>query len=249
MAGKKLLAAVAILCTTGAVASAQNDRSLHADDANRDGRVSRDEWRGRMSDFRELDRNRDGVLSGTELPGLTRRGSRDRGTLENGDIPARRGTENSAASKLDKDNSGVVEGYEWPYNADVFHQLDRDENSVLTADELRNISAATLRQLDRNRNGRLDADEWPGGYAQFERLDEDRDGKIGRNEYFQQGGEWQKRQRFDTWDRNRNGTIEADEWQAAPRLFRRLDADRDSRISWKEFIADTERYNPPYDWR
>lgn len=153
------------------------------------------------------------------------------------------------AGNLDKNRSGVVEGYEWPYNAEIFRQLDTDEDSVLSRDELRSLSAATLRDLDSNKNTRLDESEWPGGFAEYDRLDTNRDGRISQREYSQSGGEWQKRQRFDKWDTDRDGVIHSTEWKAAPRLFHRLDTDGDSKVSWNEFMADTESYRPPYNWR
>lgn len=55
-----------------------------------------------------------------------------------------------------------------------------------------------------NRNGRLDENEWGGRYADLKRLDANRDGKVTSNEYVEQGAAWQKRQRFDDWDTNRN---------------------------------------------
>jgi len=224
----------------GAVTLPAQYNETHPDDSDRDGTVSRREWRGDMGEFRRLDSNRDGALSGTEVPGMrntrNRRGERGRDASE-------------ATDKLDRNRTGVVEGYEWPYNADVFHKLDTDHDSVLSPDELRNITSVTLRELDKNRDGRLDDSEWPGGYADFNRLDRNRDGKVGSNEYFQGGGEFQKRQRFDNWDTNRNGIIESTEWKTAPKLFHRLDTDGDSRVSWDEFMADREHYSPPYDWR
>jgi hypothetical protein len=222
---------------------AQN-RINHPDDANGDGRISRSEWRGTSSEFRQLDANRDGVLSGTEIPGNR---SDDRGTIQ--DRPTGRTTGAAEVRKLDKNASGVVEGYEWPYNREVFHNLDTDANSVLSADEFRNISSATLKQLDRNGNGRLEPDEWPGGYAELSDLDADRDGRVSSKEYIERGSEWQRRRRFNNWDTNRNGMIDAAEWQSAPQLFRRLDANRDSQVTWEEFRADTEQYRPPYSWR
>ena len=38
-------------------------------DTNNDGRITRDEWRGNDTSFRNQDRNGDGVLSGSELQG------------------------------------------------------------------------------------------------------------------------------------------------------------------------------------
>src|SRR5688572_33355188 len=119
---------------------AQSDR-MHRDDANRDGMITRSEWRGRISEFRDLDLNRDGMLSGNEVPSNRRDGERNpddrRTSSRNSDESGQGGPER--AGKLDKNASGVVEGYEWPYNSAVFHKLDTDGDSVLSASELKNI--------------------------------------------------------------------------------------------------------------
>jgi Ca2+-binding EF-hand superfamily protein len=227
---------LSMLLFTAALAAPAQNRSSHRDDANGDGVISRSEWRGTMRAFRQYDQNQDGVLSGLEVPG-SNQGNRTRTS----DDPR------SSADRLDKNRSGVVEGYEWPYNRNVFHRLDRDGNSVLSPDELDRMSSATLNELDRNRNGRVDQDEWSGGFADFERLDNDRDGRVSSTEYYQRGGEWRRRQRFNTLDSNGNGIIESTEWKGDRKLFRRLDTDQNSTVSWQEFHSDTDRYlNPPY---
>jgi len=239
---KQTLSIGALLLAGAITLPAQNDR-LHVDDSNGDGTISRNEWRGSLRDFSDLDVNHDGILSGNEVPGSRRNGSRDWGTRSrSADTDARVG-------RLDQNASGRIEGYEWPYNSEVFHQLDTDRDSVLSPRELKSITSVGLEKLDKNRDGRLDTNEWPGGYADFERLDQNRDGKIAASEYFDRGGEWQRRQRFNNWDSNRSGIIESTEWKSAPELFHRLDRDRDSTVSWDEFMADKERYNPPYSWR
>jgi len=237
-----LILLAAVLFSSIFTVSAQNQRSPHPDDSNGDRRISRNEWRGSIEEFRQLDSNRDGVLSGTEIPQepLDNRTPRERGG---------RGQGNSEVRKLDKDASGVVEGHEWPYDPDIFHQLDADHNSVLSEDEFRNLSTVALKQLDVNRNGRLDENEWGDRYADLQRLDANRDGKVTSNEYVEEGSAWQKRQRFDGWDTNRNGVIDATEWKAAPQLFHRLDTNGDTKVSWDEFRADRDRYQPPYNWR
>jgi Ca2+-binding EF-hand superfamily protein len=228
-----------ILCFTACVIlPAQERRRTHPDDANGDGRISRSEWRGGAAEFQQRDINGDGFLSGTEIPS---------GQSNSIDERSGRSQGNAEMRKLDKNANGAVEGYEWPYNSDVFHRLDTDGNSVLTADELRNLPSVAQRELDQNPNERPNSRRTT--YPEFDRLDTNRDGRVTPEEYSQRGAEWQRRQRFDEWDTNRNGVIDSSEWNAAPQLFRRLDANRDSRVTWEEFRADTERYRPPYNWR
>lgn len=206
-------------------------------DENGDGTISRNEWRGNMRDFRSQDTNRDGMLSGNELPASMRRPAREAGRARN------------AVDKLDTNNNGTVDGYEWPYSSEVFTTLDSNRDQNLTAEELRNMQNVGIEQLDRNRNRRIDAEEWPGGYAQFDKLDQNGDGKISAQEYYQRGGEYQRRSRFDMWDTNRDGRVSSSEWKSTTPLFRRLDTDRDNVLSWDEFMANEDRYLTPDAWR
>ena len=130
---QKTFLAVALLFAAALTVTAQNRVVSHPDDENGDGRISRDEWRGDRRTFREYDQNRDGVLSGNEVPGGNDRDRTGRNTR----------SRSSTADRLDTDRSGVVEGSEWPYSRDVFRRLDRDRNSVLTRDELDGMSSVT----------------------------------------------------------------------------------------------------------
>src|ERR1044072_8020196 len=108
MMSSNLLLFASVLFANLSTVSAQNQRNQHPDYTNGDGRISRGEWRGNIDEFRQLDSNRDGMLSGTEIPQerIDNRGtSRDRG---------RRGRGSSEVQKLDKNSSGAVDGYEWP---------------------------------------------------------------------------------------------------------------------------------------
>jgi Ca2+-binding EF-hand superfamily protein len=128
-----------------------------------------------------------------------------------------------------------VEGYEWPYDRELFHQLDSDADSTLSRDELAHIIRATLSQLDKDRNGRVDEREWPGGFAQFEDLDQNRDGRVSAEEYFERGSLWQRQQRFHAWDTNSDGIVQSTEWRTDNDLFHRLDKNANSQIEWEEF--------------
>ncbi len=241
---RQILPLGALLLASGVTVIPAAAQSYERLDRDGDGQITRREWRGNMQEFRNRDWNRDGVLTGDEIYGRRNNGRRDDGMRNRS---ANQG--DRAIDKLDQNRSGAVEGYEWPYNANVFHQLDRNRDSQLTQDELRNISQATLNDLDKNRDGRIDDSEWPGGFAQFERLDQNNDGRVSANEYYERGGEWQRRGRFDNWDTNRDGRLTRSEWQSSDALFRRLDANRDGVVDSSEYQGNTDRYDRPYGWR
>lgn len=222
---------------------------LPAQDRNRDGIVSRSEWRGNNRSFNRQDTNRDGILSGNELPGYRDDSYDDRS--RNNDYRHDRYRDQTryrsqsgraGVDRLDDNRTGRVEGYEWPYDRELFHRLDRNADSTLSASELRNIENATLDELDKNNNRRVDTDEWPGGFAKFEELDQNNDGRVNASEYFERGSAWQRRDRFDAWDKNRDGIIQSTEWKTAPDVFHKLDTNGNSQVEYEEFHSDA--YSP-----
>jgi Ca2+-binding EF-hand superfamily protein len=253
----RTLSIIGLTLLAGTLASAQSQhQNFPAQDRNGDGIISQDEWQGTQHRFRQLDQNGDGVLSGSELPrwfqremqNSSQRGYSDRNGYSNQQYGSA-DRSNNTANRLDKNRDGVVEGYEWPYNSRVFHQLDTNRDSVLEPEELQNINQATLNELDRNHNGVIDPDEWAGGFAKFDDLDQNHDGRVSAEEYSQRGSEWERRQRFDNWDSNRDGVISRNEWKSSDQLFRRLDRNGDSVISRDEFMGNTDRYDTPNGWR
>ena len=192
------------------------------EDQNRDGVISRDEWRGSSRQFERLDRNRDGVLAGTEMR------VREAGLQQ--------------TSQLDRNRSGAVEEHEWPYNLDVFDRMDRNGDGMLTRRELSDMAGVTIDKIDQNRNRRIDSDEWPGGFAEFRDLDANADGQISSQEYFERGGDWQRRRRFSMWDTNRDNVVQESEWKNDAGLFTRLDVNQDKKLTWNEFNAN------PTEW-
>jgi hypothetical protein len=90
-------------------------------DTNRDGRITRDEWRGNQNSFNQHDWNGDGVLSGIEVtPGAQRPGN------GGGDQFAR----------LDRNDDGRISLSEWPGNRNAFNRLDSNRDGFLSRREL-----------------------------------------------------------------------------------------------------------------
>ena len=88
-------------------------------DTNRDGRITRDEWRGNQNSFNQHDWNGDGVLSGIEvIPGARRPGSSDPFT------------------RMDLNRDGRISLSEWPGNRNAFDRLDRNDDGFLSRSEL-----------------------------------------------------------------------------------------------------------------
>jgi len=149
-------------------------------DSNRDGRISRDEWRGSLWEFRSNDANGDGVLTPDELRAYNRNGAvGTSGTIDN-DAAAR-------FDALDRNRNGRIERREWTGTAAEFDRLDTNRNNLLTPDELSvGTTSATgndFRSLDLNRDGRLTIEEWNWNRRSFERQDTNGDGVITPNEF------------------------------------------------------------------
>jgi hypothetical protein len=106
-------------------------------DRNRDGIITRREWRGNDRSFRNQDLNRDGVLSGREVWSGSRSSIYDnRGIYDNRDVYDNGsifGSRNNTATfgRLDRNNDGVLEAREWPYGSSAFLRLDRNGNRVI----------------------------------------------------------------------------------------------------------------------
>jgi Ca2+-binding EF-hand superfamily protein len=84
-------------------------------DANHDGRVTRDEWRGSRAAFDRLDGNRDGVLSGTEVSG-------------NEPPP-------DFFTSVDTNRDGQITRDEWQWSRSSFDMRDRNRDGRLSRDE------------------------------------------------------------------------------------------------------------------
>lgn len=117
MKSTQIAVAAALTLAAGVLASTASAQQMRfrAMDANRDGRITRAEWRGNVRAFDRHDVNNDGVLSGTEV------------RLDDGDGVVR------DFSRVDLDGNGHVTAQEWRR---AFTTLDTDRDGSLTEDEL-----------------------------------------------------------------------------------------------------------------
>jgi Ca2+-binding EF-hand superfamily protein len=148
-------------------------------DLNRDGVVSRSEWRGTNNAFRVRDWNGDGVLSGDEV----RMGADPpAASLEARDYSM---TIDDRFDYLDANNNGTIAENEWDGTLDTFDRLDRNRDGRLTRAELAAgvRPPAAFRAVDTNNDGRITMSEWPWSRRTFIQQDEDSNGSIDRQEY------------------------------------------------------------------
>ena len=239
--------AVAVL--TGAT-HAQAQMRFQGMDANNDGVITRDEWRGNDRSFRNQDWNGDGMLSGDEVRAGARRQTnwsqdwnRD-GRVDNLDsqiLQRFRG--------YDSNNDNRVARGEWTGDARLFTRLDGNRDGFLTIQEYTQGAGYNLdalggpafrfSNLDRNSDGWVTRNEWQMGNTDFDRLDLNRDNRISRFEFEHDTGSYQDNRssldQFESYDRNRDGWITRPESRMTNAQFDRLDTNNDNRINRSEF--------------
>jgi Ca2+-binding EF-hand superfamily protein len=94
-------------------------REMDRDD---DGVVTREEWRGNREDFNRIDRNNDGVISLGEF-------------IDEGSTVA--GSDRRPFNELDRNGNGVITSGEWTGRRDEFRALDTDNDGVISRQEYR----------------------------------------------------------------------------------------------------------------
>jgi Ca2+-binding EF-hand superfamily protein len=145
-------------------------------DLNHDGYVSSTEWPMDRTSFGQVDRDKDGRLSQTELltPNQIRRDPRD-----------------EQFRLLDLNHDGHLSQSELQRGVPGVARMDRNADGIVTRREYENTwnTRATVRDqrrfqsLDRNHDNRLSRPEWNGGVATFDRLDRNRDGALSPDEW------------------------------------------------------------------
>ena len=210
-------------------------------DKNNDGRITREEWDGNARSFQNHDWNGDGVLSGNEVrTGY----QRDTELADHQPNRFERNLNWTKANftALDHNRDNRLSANEWHYDFETFRRVDANGNDSLSLQEFLGEGVDDVRDdsfdnMDWNNNGRVERSEWFGGAAEFTRLDRNRDGALSR---FEVVGSTPS---FDTWDEfqnldyDRNGALSRAEWHWSNASFVTRDRNRDGALSRQEFDA------------
>jgi len=200
-------------------------QSFPADDRNGDGVIDRAEWNGTRAAFRHHDSNRDGVLSGNEVPGWFY-GRTNEAQL--GSVPG------SELNDLDRNRDGYIERREWNGRMAEFRSMDRDRDGRISNTEFYGEStrARSVDRLDRNRSGRVEGYEWPYNATLFHQLDTNRDSTLSAAELQNMNKATLKQ-----LDRNHNNVIDTSEWPGGFAQFSDLDENNDGRVTSEEYFG------------
>jgi Ca2+-binding EF-hand superfamily protein len=137
-------------------------------DVDRNNRITTNEWYYDSDLFARVDTNNDNVLTVQEFLA--------------GDIVA----PEARFDDLDLNRNGYIERSEWRSGREAFDWLDRNNDGVLTRDEIAaepGGDSTQFNSLDVNRDNVLTRDEWHGSWLTFQRRDANRDGRITRAEF------------------------------------------------------------------
>jgi EF hand domain-containing protein len=91
-------------------------------------------------------------------------------------------------------------------------------------------------QLDADSDGFITVAEWKGGPLTFANLDRDGDDILTRTEFFSREQRYRSREeRFRALDADRDGRVSAREWKWGPEALAILDQNHDGFLNRKEF--------------
>jgi Ca2+-binding EF-hand superfamily protein len=179
-----LLSFAAVAQNSAIAADDQRQATIRfqAMDTNRDGVITREEWRGSARSFAVHDWNGDGRLAGNEVRIGATWPNRAGGPPEDfNDWSQARFT------WLDANRDSRVTRAEWRYDREDFFRVDRNGDGVITWREFQvgaedDDRGDRFGDLDMNNNNRIERSEWHASQATFTWLDRNRDGWLTRAE-------------------------------------------------------------------
>ena len=243
---RALALSLALPTAAAAQPAANAQMRFQAMDTNRDGVITRAEWRGNDRSFRNHDWNGDGRLSGDEV----RPGARRRSDWDDRDVASSIDRDDNWTPEhfreLDHNRDGRISRDEWHAMPEMFTRIDRNRDGFLSAAEFTATDdddrEDRFADLDANRDGRIARNEWHGSSAVFDALDANRDGVLTRQEAVGDSGGPQDE--FRSVDVNRDGVVSPDEWHWNRAAFDRLDANHDRRLTRQEWDAGPQAVLP-----
>jgi Ca2+-binding EF-hand superfamily protein len=214
-------------------------------DKDRNGVITRAEWRGSTRSFEVHDWNRDGVLSGDEVRAGGRRADAPKADRDLESPDAEYTFDDWTArgfTGLDHNKDNRISRDEWHFDREGFRRADHNADGTISRAEFLNEDEQQdddrddrFGDLDGNRDGRISREEWHGGAGRFQTLDANRDGFLSRTEMV---GSEPPVDLFTSVDVNRDGSIGRDEWHWSRGSFDTRDANRDGRLTKAEFAGE-----------
>jgi len=228
--------------------AATGDEGLRLD-ANKDGKIERNEFPGNQRAFDRLDRNHDGVLTADEIQDRGARANRPQGPAAAGagggaqrrrevnpmlaifdanrDGKVTREEMTAAFTVMDANNDGSVDDAESGRYCRIRLLLamqDRNGDGAISNDEVEDRTWERLAPLDRNGDGKVTLDE----------LEAFRPGERGGPGPGAGGAARDPEQIIRRMDRDGNGKVSRDEWRGDEQMFDRIDSNADGYITAEE---------------
>ena len=207
-------------------------------DANKDGRLTREEWKGKADIFEKLDKNKDQAITKDEV-GLDSEKIDKKDQDENSGSP----TWDKVLKAWDKNGNKQIEKSEWKGKLE-FEKVDLNKDSWISKKEFENLIdrdkkesgtsdekiitdgrpdtyAVLLKKMDKNNDKRISRSEWTGNEVMFQIYDKDKNGMLTASEY-------------DDVSRDYQANLDQGEDEFAD-LIRERDRNSDGKISESEF--------------
>lgn len=138
-------------------------------DTNHDGKISKDEWKGRPEMFDRLDANHDGFITVDEIQAAREALAKGAGGGEGGGLLAR-------LKAMDTNGDGKISRDEWKGRPETFDKLDANHDGFITQDEIQ----AAMDKMGKGKGGGEGAGADIG--KGFDAIDTDHDGTVSKAE-------------------------------------------------------------------